>query len=179
VALLKRSVKLIIATPLNLQRAFLVIYSLFVASLMVIVVICRYFLQIPVMWFEEIILYSVFWFYLLGASYATYERSHISGGVVNQLLKEHPKVLAGINAGAALFCTSLSALMTSWAYTNFMWNLQTNSRSTQLFLPLAYSVLSLPVGFILMAIYFLVEFISLIPRLATKKPSDPSARGVQ
>ena len=141
-------------------------------------VICRYFLHIPLMWWEEIILYSVFWFYLAGAAYATYDRSHIKGGIIQIFIKNRPKVLVCFQAGAALLCLGLSGLLTVWGYNNFIWNLEANSRSTQLFLPLAYAQLSLPVGFILMAVYFLAEFIVSVRGLLRGVPvnSAPESR---
>lgn len=111
------------------------------------------------MWWEEIVIYTVFWFYLCGAAYATYERSHIKGGVVQLFIKGHPRVLASFHVGVALLCLGLSGLFTVWGYNNFIWNLEIESRSTRLFLPLAYSTLSLPAGFSLMAVYFLTELI--------------------
>ena len=169
---LKKIAKIIWVTPLTLQRIILIVFSLFVITLIVGEVIFRYFLQMPVMWFEEIILYLVFWFYLAGAAYATYDRSHIKGGVIQIFIKNRPKVLVCFQAGAALLCLGLSSLLTVWGYTNFIWNLEANSRSTQLFLPLAYAQLSLPVGFILMAVYFLAEFIVSVRGLLQDMPAN-------
>ena len=156
---LKKIAKIIWGTPLTLQRIILIVFSLFVITLIVGEVVFRYFLQMPVMWFEEIILYLVFWFYIAGAAYATYEHSHIKGGIVQIFIKNHPRVLACFQSGAAFLCLGLSSLLTVWSYNNFIWNLETGSRSTQLVLPLAYAQLSLPIGFILMAVYFFAEFI--------------------
>ncbi len=176
---LKRIAKIIWEAPLSLKRAFIITYSLFMSVVIVTMVICRYFLHIPLMWWEEVILYSLFWFYILGAAYATYDRSHIKGGVVELLIKNRPRVLMGFQAGVALFCIGLSCLLAVWGYTDFTWNLEANSRTTQLFLPLAYSTLSLPVGFSLMAVYFLAEFIDSVRDLVRGVPMNLAPRGGQ
>jgi len=176
---LKKITKIIWGTPLTLQRVIIILYSLFVSSVIVVMVICRYFLHIPLMWWEEIVLYTVFWFYLAGAAYATYDRSHIKGGVIQIFIKNHPGVLASIQAGVALLCLGLSSLLTVWGYNNFIWNLEANSRSTQLFLPLAYAQLSLPVGFILMAVYFLAEFIMSVRGLLQGVPMNSAPESEQ
>jgi len=171
---LKRIAKIIWEVPLSLKRVIIIVYSLFVAAVIVVMVVCRYFLHVPLMWWEEVVLYSVFWFYLMGAAYATYDRSHIKGGVVQLFIKNHPRVLASFQAGVTLLCLGLSGLLTVWGYDNFIWNLEVNSRSTQLFLPLAYAQLSLPVGFILMAVYFLTEFIDSVRDLVRDVPVNPA-----
>ncbi len=176
---LKKIAKIIWVTPLTLQRITLIVFSLFVITLIVGEVIFRYFLQMPVMWFEEIILYLVFWFYLAGAAYATYDRSHIKGGVIQIFIKNRPKVLVSFQAGATFLCLGLSGLLTVWGYNNFIWNLEANSRSTQLFLPLAYAQLSLPVGFILMAVYFLAEFIVSVRGLLQSVPMNSAPESEQ
>ena len=174
---LKRIARVIWEVPLSLKRTIIIVYSLFMSVVIVAMVVCRYFLQIPLMWWEEIILYSLFWFYLVGAAYATYDRSHIKGGVVQLFIKNRPRVLASFHAGAAFLCMGLSGLCTAWGYNNFIWNLEIDSRSTQLFLPLAYSTLSLPVGFILMAMYFLTEFIGSVRGLVRGVPANSALEG--
>jgi len=176
---LKRIAKIIWEVPLSLKRVIIIVYSLFMSAVIVVMVVCRYFLQIPLMWWEEVILYSLFWFYIVGAAYATYDRSHIKGGVVQLLIKNRPRVLASFQVGVALLCLGLSCLLTVWGYADFIWNLETDSRSTQLFLPLAYANLSLPVGFILMAVYFLTEFIDSVRDLVRGVPVNLAPRGGQ
>lgn len=176
---LKRIARVIWEVPLSLKRVVIIVYSLFMSIVIVTMVICRYFLHIPLMWWEEIILYSLFWFYLLGAAYATYDRSHIKGGMVELLIKNRPRVLASFQVGVAFFCLGLSCMLTVWGYTDFAWNLEANSRSTQLFLPLAYANLSLPVGFILMAVYFLDEFIDSVRGLLRGVPMSSTPRSEQ
>lgn len=171
---LKRIARVIWEVPLSLKRVFIIVFSLFVAAVIVTMVIFRYFLQIPFMWWEELVLYTVFWFYLLGAAYATYDRSHIKGGIVQLFTKNRPRVLASFQVGVTLVCLGLSGLLTVWGYTNFTWQLEANSRSTQLFLPLAYANLSLPVGFALMAVYFFTEFIDSVRDLVRGVPVNPA-----
>ena len=85
---LKRSAKVAWEVPLSLERVTIIVLSLSVGALIVAMVVFRYFLEIPLMWVEEIVLYIIFWCYILGAAYATYERTHIKGGVVHRHQKK-------------------------------------------------------------------------------------------
>jgi len=142
---------------LNVQRTILIALGILAAALILASIVFRYFLNLPLMWVEELCLYLIFWYYIAGASYATYDRSHIRGGVIDIILKDRPKILSGFHAGASLVCLGLSCLLAVWSYYDFVWNLGLDSRTTKLFLPIAWAHLSLTVGFILMVVYFFSE----------------------
>ena len=144
---------------LSLQRVVLILLGMLTAGFIIASVVFRYFLNLPLMWVEELCLYLVFWYYIFGAAYATYGRSHIKGGVLSLVIKNKPRLLGSFHAGATLICLGLSCLLVVWSYYDFTWNLRLDSRTTMLFLPMAWAHLSLTVGFILMGLYFLTELI--------------------
>lgn len=156
---LKRTARVIWKGLLWLQRVSLVVLALFTGGLITAEVVFRYFLEIPGLWVEELCTYVILWLYLLGASYATYERSYIRAGIMQMFFKDNPKVLSGFQVGAAFISLGVSCLLAIWSYNNFIWVLTVDPRTVVLFLPLAYARLGLVCGFTLMALYFLAELI--------------------
>ena len=146
---------------LNIQRIVVVSIIAIVFVLVVAEVMFRYFLKLPLMFVEELVMYGVFWLYMLGAAYAAYERTHIKGEVISVFFKQ-PGAVCGFKIGAAFVSFGLSCLMSYWSLGTFLWDIKMGVTTIMLFLPVGYSHLSLFVGFSLMAVYFLTELISLI-----------------
>jgi len=157
---LQRTGRVIWEALLGLQRVSLVVLSLYLTILVVFQVVIRYFLQIPFVGgaAEELTLYVIFWFYFLGAAYSTYNRTYIKGGVVEALFKK-PRLRGYFQVGSALICLAIVCLFTVWGYQEFLWNLEVHKITLMLFLPDAFSYLSIFAGFGLMSLYFLTELI--------------------
>lgn len=157
---LQRTGRVIWEALVGLQRVSLVVLSLYLTLLVVFQVVIRYFLKIRFVGgaAEELTLYAIFWFYFLGATYSTYNRSYIKGGVVEVLFKK-PRVQGYFKVGAAAIPLAISCLFAVWGYQEFLWNLEVNTRTIMLFLPEAFSYLSIFAGFALMSLYFLTELI--------------------
>lgn len=157
---LERTGRVIWEALLSLQRVTLVVLSLYLTILILIGVVIRYFLRIPFVGgaAEELAIYFIFWFYFLGAAYSTYNRTYIKGGIVEVLFKK-PRHQGYFQVGSALICLAISGLFTVWGYQEFLWNLKVNKITMMLFLPEAFSYLSIFVGFGLMSLYFLTELI--------------------
>ena len=153
---------------LTFLRAALIGLSLLFIVLIVAEVIFRYFLNMPLMFVEELCVYFIFWMYMLGAAYGTYERTHIKGEVIGLFFK-NPKIIVSFRIAISLFCFALSCLMTIWGYQSFVWDLDAHTETQMLFLPLAYARLSIFVGFALMSIYFLVESVDVFRAFLTKR----------
>ena len=156
---------------LTFQRSVVILLSLYSVILIVLQVIFRYFLELSIMWVEELTLYMVFWFYLFGASLCTYDRTHIKGGIVHVLFRKYPRILNSFDIGIAFASLALSVLFTIWGYQAFVFGLEIHRKTVQLTLPYAYAQLSLVPGFGLMAIYFLYEAIDRI-RLGSRPTEE-------
>ncbi len=126
--------------------------------LIVTEVIFRYFLQLPQLWVEEVILYVVLWYYLLGAALATHDRSHIVGGVIHLLVR--PRIMSRFRLGTDFVSFALSCLFAYWSYHVFLWNLGKDPRTIQLNFPDAYAYLALFAGFAFISLYFLAVLIN-------------------
>lgn len=158
-AWLERTGRVAWETPLILQRASIVVLALSTCMLILSMVLFRYILHIPALWVEELCLYLIPWLYLIGASYGTYKRNYIVGGVVEVFFKSNPRVCGWFKGGAALICLGASCMSAVLSYKDFIWLLGANPRTSMLFLPLAYSRLSLLFGFTLISLYFLTELV--------------------
>jgi len=152
---------------LGFQRAALVGLSLLFVVLIVAEVIFRYFLNMPLMFVEELCVYFIFWMYMLGAAYGTYERTHIKGELIGLFFKS-PKIIFSFRIAVSLLSLILSCQMTIWGYQSFVWDLHAHTETQMLFLPLAYARVSIFVGFALMSIYFLAEFTDCFRRLLSE-----------
>ena len=133
---------------------------MYLTLLVLVQVVIRYFLKVPLVGgaVEELTLYVIFWFYFLGAVYSTYNRTYIKGGVVEALFKK-PRVQGYFQIGAAAIPLAISCLFAVWGYQEFLWNLEVHKRTIILFLPQAFSYLSIFAGFALMSLYFLTGLI--------------------
>jgi len=167
---LAKTVRILWLTPLTIVRATMVVLSLVVAGLVCAEVAVRYITFSPQLWVEELCLFIVFWYYFAGAVYATYKRSHISGGIMNMAFRKKPQVQEGIHLVATVTSLVLSGVFAVLAFQQFAYSVKVNPRTIHLLLPLAYSRLALSVGFTLMVLYFTYELIDSVRSLKGLPP---------
>jgi TRAP-type C4-dicarboxylate transport system permease small subunit len=151
-------------------RAAMVVLAIAIAGLVCIEVAVRYITFSPQLWVEELCLWLTFWYFFAGGVYATYKRSHISGGIMNLIFRKKPKVQEGIHLVAAATSLVLSGFFAVLGYQQFAYSLKVNPRTIHLLLPLAYSRLAIAVGFTLMIIYFAYELIDSVRSLKGLPP---------
>jgi len=145
-------------TLVNAQKGFLIASSCFLILLLTGEVIMRYLIHYPGMEVEEIATLVAFWLYFIGASYGTYDRSHIKVEIFHLILK-NPRKLAIAKTSATLIALALSGLMVYWGFHYFLWGITKGERSRVLLLPMVFSQTSIFFGGILMFLYFLTELI--------------------
>lgn len=174
--MLRKVAKILWEAPLDLQRFLIIALGLFITGLMFTEVLVRYIAFSPQLWVEELISYLVWWFYIAGGAYASYKRNYISCGMVHMLFPTRPKVLVGFRAFADAIGLAMSCIIVVLGYDQFTYSLQVNPRTIHLLLPLAYARLALFVGFILIALYSLAQFIGSIRELTRRSPVTSSAR---
>jgi len=143
------------------QRLFMVVAGCLVTVLVLIEVFLRYVLGSPLFGVEELICLIAMWLYFIGASYGTYERSHIKAELMYVWFKR-PRSYALIKAISSLITFVLSIIMISWTYTYFIWGITKGETSQALLLPMVLSQSVIFFSAILMSFYFLVELIDYI-----------------
>jgi len=143
---------------LKVQRAVLIVTSVFITLLVFGAVLMRYVFHSPGMEVEEIATLVAFWLYFTGAIYGAYERTHIKTEMVHLVLKQ-PRQYAAAKSIASLITLALACIMAYWGYTFFVWGIQKGARSPVLQLPMVYAQSSIFVGAVFMSFYFLVELV--------------------
>jgi len=129
----------------------------------------RYVFHVPMLWVEEIAITPAFWFYMMGAAYAVYERTHIRVDIV-EIAIHSPRRRLIIRFISALITLGLAMLFVWWGYHYFVWDLQMNQETATLRYPMIYGRCSIffAAG-ILGGFYFWVETIDLARQLFWNK----------
>ncbi|MFC1912426.1 TRAP transporter small permease [Chloroflexota bacterium] len=159
---MQRVARIIWEAPLSLQRVVMVLLALYLSFMVCFEVAVRYYVQEPILWVEELIIYVVFWFYFTGGIYATYKHSHIVGGVLHMFFKNKPRILGSFSILAALICLGLCCLFTYLSYNLFVYSLKVDPKTIHLMLHTSFARLSLLITFPLMAFYFLIDLVGSI-----------------
>ena len=156
---MQRVARIIWKAPLSLQQVVMVVLAIYLSFMVCFEVAVRYYVQQPILWVEELIVFVVFWFYFTGGVYATYKRSHIVGGVLHIFFKNKPRALGSFQIFAALVCLGLCCLFTYLGYELFVYSLKVDPKTIHLQLHTSYARLAMLITFPLMAFYFLIELI--------------------
>lgn len=141
---------------LRLQRMALVLLGSALVLFVFAGVISRYLLNFSIFWIEEAVTYSALSLYFIGAIHATWERGHISAGLVEAVFagEEVRRALGVLASGLSVL---LSGWMAVWAWDYLQFVIRRGTVSLELGIPMAWVVAILPVSLALMCIYFLIE----------------------
>lgn len=131
-------------------------------SLMVVVtfmqIIYRFVLLKPIPWSEELARYLFVWITFLGSGVAVKNKGHVGVElVIDRLPKELRKISLII---AFIVCVVFCILMVTNGVT--MVQRTMNQRSAAMSMPMSYAYIAIPIGFILMAMNFLVHIFQLM-----------------
>src|SRR5699024_1279404 len=143
---------------LNIQKGILFFSSLLIAFGLGAQVVMRYFLKTDLYGIEELLVLPTIWLYFMGASYGTYMKKHISADLVSVYIKKDITRII-INLITSFITVILTLILTIWGYQFFMWSLSNGATSTIWKIPNYSHRFSIYLGFILMLIYFLAEFV--------------------
>lgn len=131
-------------------------------SLMVVVtfmqIIYRFVLLKPIPWSEELARYLFVWITFLGSGVAVKNKGHVG---VELVIDRLPKKLRKISLIIAfIVCVVFCILMVTNGVT--MVQRTMNQRSAAMSMPMSYAYIAIPIGFILMAMNFLVHIFQLM-----------------
>jgi len=158
---------------LKMQRIVMLLTICISTSAIMAEVLMRYIFKTSIVGIEELAAYIAFWLYFIGASYGTYERSHIKAELTHMLIK-NPKYYAISRAVTSFISFALSGYAVILAYHYAEWGIRRMEQSSATFLgstyPVVYFQFSLLVGFTLMCFYFLVEFLQWITPILKNEP---------
>lgn len=143
---------------LKFQRGILVLSSASVVLLMTVSVFLRYVLRTDLFGIEDFLVIGAFWLYFIGASYGSYDESHIKADILSLYLKG-TKLQVIINFISSLITLIVSIVFTKWAVDLFIWGIVMKGKSPAWGIPYYVPQSSLMVGFILMSFYFVIYLI--------------------
>src|SRR5699024_10578054 len=98
------------------------------------------------------------WLYFIGGALGAWDRSHISASLLDILIGSD-RARAVVRVITCLLTVIISGWMTVWAFQYFYWTASRGARSLELGMPMAWVHAALPVGLVLMTLYFLIEFV--------------------
>ncbi len=145
-----------------LQRVIvpvIVFLSILVAGGLVLGIVMRSVFNQPMFGLEEIVLFSVMWLYMLGATLASRERSHLRADVAATYIK-NPRYKRLVRILAALITLVVACAFVVWSFDLFLWGLA-KGQSTPVFqLPMVISQASLIFASILIMFYAVRDLIN-------------------
>lgn len=157
----------------KVQRAFLCYLLLMLTLAMLAEILARFFLNKSIFGLSDFVGYTSVWLYAVGASYATYERSHIKAEFLGVFLRSG-RSLHLSRLIAASISTAMSAVFTKWSYELCIYSIQVQEKTHAYPVPKVIFQSSFFVGGIIMTIYFLWEAVSSFIRLRDNAPYLPS-----
>ena len=141
---------------LQLQRFIIFITSIAFTALVFVQVISRYIFNYSIFGIEESASYLAVTMYFIGAAYGTHAKSHISASVVDTLCRPG-KLVDLAHLLTRLISVFLSGYLSLEIWYLLEFNLQMDTRSVELRLPMAWVYGGMLTGTALMTFYFIIE----------------------
>ncbi|MFO7461656.1 MAG: TRAP transporter small permease [Desulfatiglandales bacterium] len=157
----------------KVQRTFLFYLLLVLTLAMLLEIMSRFFLNRSIFGLSDFVGYASVWLYAVGASYATYEGSHIKAEFLGVFLRSN-RSLNLSRLVASSVSAAMSAIFTKWSYDLCVYSIQVQEKTHAYPVPKVIFQASFFVGGIVMTIYFLWEAVSCFIRLRDNAPYLPS-----
>lgn len=142
----------------EMQKKVSFVLAVLIPFIVVTQVFLRYVFHHPLMGIEELLLFPTVWLYLLGGANASYERNHISCGILTLYIKR-PITMSIFNLFKALLSLLISTWLAYWAYWYFVYSLSRWKLSDILYLPMFMAESAVFIGLFLMTLYTAYELI--------------------
>lgn len=121
-------------------------------------VAARYFLQMPVIWLDETILFPAIWIYMLGFANASREDSQITVRILPALLP-CPRFVAFADLLARFFTLIISLWLAWHSAQYFFYSLQANRKTAYYFLPLSIGETAIAIALLLACCFAFNHFV--------------------
>jgi len=133
-----------IIVTLGLTVAFMLAYAIFARTVM----------DSPVFGIEEIMLFCIMWFYMLGAVTASRQRAHLSADFV-KVMSKNPVVHQLARIISSIISLVIAIMVVQWCYDLFAWGVDKGQKTPVFGLPQVLSQASLFVASIFFIVYIL------------------------
>jgi TRAP-type C4-dicarboxylate transport system permease small subunit len=143
---------------INAVYPTVVALGLLIAFSITLGVFSRSLLNVPLFGLEEITLICSMWFYMMGASMASRERSHLSADFI-EVITDNRTVRNAFKLLAGLITVVMSIFFVKWSYDFLMFSFEKVSKTPVFSIPWYLSQLSLLIASILMSIYLIRDLL--------------------
>lgn len=152
---------------LESQRTIIVVTGIVTIVTVFLACMFRYFLNQDLKAYDEWLLMSAFWLYMIGGAHASSEKSHITADILNVYLKEgRKKSVINLIKLTATFILGIVFML--WALEYVMWTVNLGSKTPVYQIPAVIGVFSVFCGFLLMSFYNLVYLMDEIKGCVSK-----------
>lgn len=141
----------------RIEKFFLIISSLTVVITLCLVVFGRHVLHYGFLGYTEILVLAAFWMYFIGASYGSYEESHITADILSQFVGEKAQLKLAIFSKCVQAVVGLPLIYLSFEMLQY--DIKTQQATVDLEIPLLWSQAPIFIGFTLMTFYALVYIV--------------------
>lgn len=142
---------------IGLQRAILMLTGVIVTVLMAVQIVTRYVFGFSIYGIEELMSFFAVWLYFIGSAHGAWSRSQISASLLDVALP-FGRLQQSLRVLACAATTILTLWMAVWATEYLLNSIQRHLMSLEVGIPMAWVNAAMPLGLILMAIYFFIEF---------------------
>lgn len=139
----------------------LVALGLLMAAGFVVGIAFRTGMNAPIFGLEEIILFGVMWFYMLGAVLASRNREHLSADLVD-VLTDNPKVLHAFSIVSTVISIVVCLFFVYCAFDLFMWGVERQQVTPVFSLPWVVAQSSLLFAAVFFLIYLVRDIVLLL-----------------
>jgi TRAP-type C4-dicarboxylate transport system permease small subunit len=143
----------------KIQKLLMILSSIGIVLLLAVIVILRYVIKEDIQGIEELLLLPAFYLYFMGASYASYENSHISADMSNDFIKNQ-RVRFIVNLLALTITFVSSVFFFVWSFNQFYWSYTAKGATAIWGIPLFVVYSSVLVSFVLIVLYNLVHLVN-------------------
>lgn len=143
----------------SLQRYLLIIVLLSIAFGMLLEVSLRL-ANYPLFALEDMIVYILGWLYFFGTAVNTKRDSHIRADILGNVMEEYPRHRELIRCISNLVGAFLMILLCNESWQYLMWSVSLGEESISLGITTKYAILSMPIGFGLSSLYFIINAVS-------------------
>lgn len=165
--------KILDSLLMRIIKPIVVVIGLMVACMLAAGIFSRTVLGTPVFGLEEIMLLSIMWFYMLGASLASHERSHLSADFV-KVFSKNPKVWRAAAILSTAISLGVAVMIVVWSWDFFAFGFERNQKTPVFGIPWWVSQSAPLVASVLFVVYLVRDLIQEITNGSTSS-GDPAA----
>lgn len=153
----KRENNVIWKALIVVQKAIMVVTGLATMFIVSSAMLLRWLFNTDFKGYEEILVMFAFWLYMMGSSYGSYQKNHITADILDIYLKEG-RLKTSIHVFRSFLTVVLSSIFTVWAIEFVSWGMRMNTKTPVWRLPMVWGQSSLMIGLILVTFYNLIYF---------------------